>query len=44
MISGHTFSLSEDVPTWRLALESDERHKTDDPFFNPNGMWVLSAA
>lgn len=43
MKSGHTFSLAKDAPTWRLALECDDRHETEHPFFNPNGVWVLSA-
>ena len=43
MKSGHTFSLSKDEPKWRLVLESDDRHETEHPFFNPNGVWVLSA-
>jgi hypothetical protein len=44
MTSGHTFSLSEDAPVWRLRLKSDDRHETDHPFYNPNGVWVLGAA
>ncbi len=44
MKSGHTFSLSENSPTYRLALKSDDRHEEDDPFFNPHGVWVLSEA
>ena len=44
MTSGHTFSLSEDAPVWRLELKSDDRHETDHPFYNPNGVWVLGAA
>jgi hypothetical protein len=44
MKSGHTFSLSEDEPTYRLELKGDDRHEEDDPFFNPNGVWTLSAA
>ncbi|WP_431287884.1 DUF4261 domain-containing protein [Roseateles chitinivorans] len=42
--SGHTFSLSQDEPVWRLTLESDERYEAEDPFFNPHGMWVLNPA
>ena len=42
--AGHTFSLSNDAPRWRLAWERDDRHETDDLFYNPNGLWVLSAA
>lgn len=44
MASGHTFSLSEDAPVWRLDLKSDDRHETDHPFYNPNGVWILGAA
>lgn len=44
MKSGHTFSLSQDAPVWRLALEDDERYEAEHPFFNPHGVWVLSAA
>jgi hypothetical protein len=44
MQSGHTFSLSKDEPAWRLKLEADERHETEHPFFNPHGVWKLSAA
>lgn len=40
--SGHTFSLSEDEPAWRLTLESDKRFESEDPFFNPHGVWVLN--
>ena len=42
--SGHTFSLSEDSPRYRLTLQSDNKHEADDVFFNPNGVWYLSAA
>jgi hypothetical protein len=42
--SGHTFSLSEDSPRYRVTLQSDNRHEADDTFFNPNGVWYLSAA
>jgi hypothetical protein len=44
MKSGHTFSLSVDAPTWRLALNSDDRHEAEDTFFNHNGVWIFSAA
>lgn len=39
--SGHTFSLSQRSPCYRLDLKDDDRHERDDPFFNPHGVWVL---
>lgn len=41
--SGHTFSLDADAPRWRLALTEDTRHAADEGFYNPEGVWVLSA-
>jgi hypothetical protein len=41
---GHTFSLSESRPRFRLTLENDRRHEPDHQFHNPNGVWRLCAA
>ena len=42
--TGHTFSLSENDPRFRLALEPDSHHSDDHPFFNQHGIWHLTAA
>ena len=42
--TGHTFSLSENDPRFRLTLESDSKHSDDHPFFNQYGIWHLTAA
>lgn len=40
--AGHTFSLSQDNPHFRLEETRDSRHEEDDPFFNPQGLWSLN--
>jgi hypothetical protein len=40
----HTFSLTSTAPRYRIQLEADARHAADEPFFNPHGLWRLSAA
>lgn len=40
--SGHTFSLSEKSPRFRLSLQPDSRHEKDDLFHNPHGIWRLT--
>jgi hypothetical protein len=40
---GHTFSLSEDSPRYRLELVPDRRHPEDHPFHNEHGVWDLVA-
>jgi hypothetical protein len=42
--SGHTFSISADAPRYRLALDTDNLHEPDEPFFNIHGVWFLNAA
>jgi hypothetical protein len=42
--SGHTFSLTESSPNYRLTLENDSRHEAQGLFHNPNGVWHLSVA
>ena len=39
--AGHTFSLTENSPHFRLELSKDKRHSEDDLFCNPNGLWEL---
>ncbi|MCB9587606.1 MAG: DUF4261 domain-containing protein [Polyangiaceae bacterium] len=38
---GHTFSIAQDAPKFRLRHTPDERHPQDDLFHNPNGLWCL---
>lgn len=40
--SGHTFSLAEDSPRYRLNLIADQRYPSDDLFHNEHGLWDLS--
>jgi hypothetical protein len=40
--SGHTFSVSESSPHFRLALERDSRHEENHPFHNSQGLWHLA--
>lgn len=41
LTSGHTFSVDESAPIYRLSHQADERYEADDPFHNPNGIWRL---
>jgi hypothetical protein len=41
LVSGHTFSLTRDSPSFRLTKIEDPRHADDDLFLNPNGIWDL---
>ena len=41
--TGHTFSLSDDDPSWRLSTSACSRYEDDDFFFNPHGYWQLEA-
>jgi hypothetical protein len=41
LATGHTFSVDEDAPSFRLNLVEDSRHEPDDLFHNPHGVWVL---
>jgi hypothetical protein len=38
---GETFSLAESAPHYRLSRHADTRHKPDDLFHNPHGVWRL---
>lgn len=42
--SGHTFSLSEESPHYRLIHSPDLRHHPDDLFHNSHGVWNLELA
>lgn len=44
LASGHTFSLTADSPSYRLALISDARHGEDELFRNPQGLWNMERA
>lgn len=39
--SGHTFSLTENSPYFRLELTNDKRYSEESLFHNPNGLWEL---
>jgi hypothetical protein len=39
---GHTFSLSEESPRYRLELLDDHRHGSDELFHNEHGLWDLT--
>lgn len=39
---GHTFSLSEKSPWYRLSLVPDRRHESEDLFHNPIGVWDMA--
>ncbi len=41
--SGHTFSLAESAPHFRLLLSQNARHADDHLFHNPHGLWRLEA-
>lgn len=41
---GHTFSLSEERPWYRLSLLPDQRHESVDLFHNPYGVWDMEPA
>src|SRR5262249_53529116 len=41
---GHTFSLTASSPRFRMTLEPDRRHESDDPFHNEHGVWNLRDA
>ncbi len=42
--SGHTFSVAQDAPRFRLTHLKDERHDEEVELFrNPHGIWRLDA-
>jgi hypothetical protein len=40
--NGHTFSLSDKSPWYRLSRITDQRHESADLFHNPFGLWDMS--
>jgi len=44
MVDGEGFRLSADSPRWLLQHRPDDRHDTDDFFYNPLGYWRLTSA
>ena len=42
LAEGHTFSLSDDSPRFRITSTSDHRNDPDDLFHNENGLWSLT--
>jgi hypothetical protein len=42
--TGHTFSMDEDSPRYRMFLEKDTRYEEDESFHNPHGLWRLELA
>ena len=38
---GHTFSVDAQGPRYRLRFAPCTLYETDDPFYNPYGMWML---
>ena len=42
LADGHTFAYDQGAPVVRLAHEVDDRYAVSDPYFNPQGIWVLS--
>jgi hypothetical protein len=38
---GHTFGLTADGPKFRISHLADERHDTEDLFYNAAGVWSL---
>jgi Domain of unknown function (DUF4261) len=40
--SGHTFSVDDSAPRYRIAAERCKTYPRDDPFHNPYGMWRLA--
>jgi hypothetical protein len=41
LIDGHTFSLAEDAPRFRLKREPYDP-EYEEPLYNPHGLWVLT--
>jgi hypothetical protein len=41
LADGHTFSVAEGAPRFRMTLDPDTLHETGDPFFNEHGVWRL---
>lgn len=39
---GHTFSIAEDAPRFRLSYGDYTYYSPDDSFHNPNGLWTLT--
>lgn len=44
MADGEGFRLAEDSPRWLLHHYPDDRHESDDIFYNPLGYWRLTPA
>jgi len=44
MADGEGFRLTEDSPRWLLKHYPDDRHESDDIFYNPLGYWRLTPA
>jgi hypothetical protein len=44
MADGEGFRLTADSPRWLLAHHPDDRHDSDDFFYNPLGYWRLTPA
>jgi len=42
--TGHTFSLSEDAPRFRLELVHDDRYPGNEVLTNPQGIWLATPA
>lgn len=42
--SGHTFSVAESTPRYRMRLGEDRRHEAGHLFHNPHGVWSLEPA
>lgn len=42
LADGHTFSLDEQSPRYRLTHQEDRRYPTGDLFHNPFGLWHLT--
>ena len=40
--TGQTFSVADDAPVYGLVHEPDDRYAVSDPYYNPNGLWVLT--
>ena len=40
----HTCSLTSTAPRYRVHRVSDSRHESNDPFYNPRGLWRLHEA
>ena len=39
---GNTFSFDDGAPQFTLAHEADDRYAVSDPYYNPQGLWVLT--